>query len=308
MAPNPPVRRSVLIMPVHLPKFVEKAYLRGADAICLDLEDSVPSSEKEKARQSVKDALKVAGKGGSDVFVRINNEPKESVNPDLQASIWPGLTGILLPKAELGEAEEVDRTITRLESERGLRPRSIELGVMLETARAVEDAFEIAASNSRITFLGIGHEDLSLDLGIVPTMEGSELFYAKSKLIIAARAAGVVALGLPGTLADFTDLEGLRRSATKGRQMGFKGAFAIHPAQIPILNEVFSPVAGEVEDAERIVELYETAASSGLGASQYKGKMVDKPVYERAKGLLSLSRSIQDREKTRRLAAETPRA
>lgn len=289
-------------MPVHIPRFVEKAHLRGADAICLDLEDSVPQSEKEVARNSVKGAIPTAGKGGSDVIVRINSRPTDVVVADIQASVWPGLTGILIPKVESAQdVLNIDSLVTRLETERGIAKGSLELGVIVETARGVVNAYEIATASQRITTIGVGDEDLTLDLGINPSIDGEELSYVKSNIIIIARAAGITPLGLAGTLADFSDLEGLRRSALKARKIGFKGASGIHPAQIPIMNEVFSPADEDVNRAKRVVEAFEKSVSEGKAAVQLDGKMVDIPVYERAKKTVEWADIIQKMERKRKM-------
>lgn len=298
---KPIVRRSTLIMPVHIPRFVEKAHLRGADAICLDLEDSVPPSEKDLARNSVMAAIPLAGKGGSDVLVRINSQPADARTADIRASVWPGLTGILIPKAESArDVLNVESLVTSLENERGIAKGSVELGVIVETARGVVNALEIATASERITTIGVGDEDLTLDLGINPSIDGEELSYVKSNIIIIARAAGIIPLGLAGTLSDFSDLEGLRRSALKARKIGFKGASGIHPAQIAIMNEVFSPATDDVNRAKRIVEAFQKSLSEGKAAVQLDGKMVDIPVYERAKKTVEWADLVQKVESSRR--------
>ncbi|RMF88695.1 MAG: CoA ester lyase, partial [Nitrospinota bacterium] len=205
------VRRSNLIMPVNQRRFVEKAYQRGADAITLDLEDSVPVAEKERARGLIKEAIPLVARGGADVLVRIN---KPMAAEDLDAAIHPGLQGIAYPKAETAEEiAEIDQIIGKLEAERGIPPGTVQLAVSVETALGILNAWEIARASSRIVSLQVGPEDLAYDLGIEATVEGKELLHAKSHIILVARAAGIVPLGLMGTLADFRDLEGLERSA-----------------------------------------------------------------------------------------------
>lgn len=281
-------------MPVTNSRLVEKAYLRGADAICLDMEDAVPQSQKEEARRVVKDAIASAGKGGMDVLVRINNTESLSMG-DLEACVWPGLSGLILPKIESSDrVNEIADKVKSLEISRGMKEGSVLFWVVIETAKGVKHAFEIAEScPERVTHIGVGDEDLSLELDIAPTTEGGELSYVKSKIIIAARAAGVTPLGLAGTLSDFADLEGLRSSAMKAKGMGFKGAMAIHPSQIPVLNEVFSPSPDQVAYSKRVVEAYQKAVAEGKGTIQLDGKMIDIPVYERAVKLQKLAQSIE---------------
>lgn len=287
------IRRSVLIMPANNRKFIEKAFSRGADAICLDLEDSVSSAMKNDARGGIREAIVVAGRGGSDVLARINNG-KDSIELDLQASIYPGLTGIVIPKVETAEeAKTISNIISRLERERNLPQNSVQIGVLVESARGFASLPEIAASTPRIVSIAIGHEDLCLDLGINPTTEGDELLYAKSKLVMVARVAGIAPMGLMGTLADFRDLEGLKKSALRAKSLGFKGASCIHPAQVQILNEAFGPSTGEVERSRKIVEVYNKAQLEGSGSVQFEGKMVDAPVFERSKKTVEFAEEIE---------------
>jgi citrate lyase subunit beta/citryl-CoA lyase len=162
------------------------------------------------------------------------------------------------------------------------------------------NAYDILSSSPRVSFVAVGAEDLTLSLGISPSLEGDEVLYAKSKVIIDAGAAGVVPLGLPGTIADFSDLEGLRKSALKGKRMGFKGAFAIHPAQVPILNEAFTFSSEDIEQAARIAKAYESSLAQDKGAVQLDGKMIDAPVYERAIKLLSYNDAVKELENKKR--------
>ena len=289
-------------MPVNVPKLVEKAYLRGADCICLDLEDSVPFSEKVLARSFVRQSISSAGKGGRDVLVRINNSSKEALVEDLRASIWPGLAGLIIPKVESPElVAQIGEQVGLLERERGIPLQSIGFWVVVESSIGVKNVSDIASASKRIEFIGIGDEDLALDLGITPTTEGTEFTYVKSKVIIAARAAGITPLGLAGTLSDFRDLDGLRISALKAKNMGFKGAMAIHPTQIPILNEAFSPTAEQVSESREIVSLFDNANLEGRAAIQFQGKMIDVPVYERARKTLELAKVIEEIDSAKRV-------
>ena len=296
------IRRSALIMPVTNSRLVEKSYLRGADAICLDMEDSVPLNQKQEARRVVKESISTAGMGGMDVLVRINNTGSLTME-DLEASVWPGLSGLILPKIEsVDRVNEIADKTRELELARGMKDGSVLFWVVVETAKGVKNSFEIAEScPERISHIGVGDEDLSLELDITPTTEGGELSYVKSRIIIAARVAGITPLGLAGTLSDFADLEGLRRSATKAKGMGFKGAMAIHPSQVPILNEIFSPAPDIVAYSKRVIAAYEKALVEGKGTVQLEGKMIDNPVYERAIKVLKLSQSIESFEQKKRV-------
>ncbi|MFQ5896457.1 MAG: HpcH/HpaI aldolase/citrate lyase family protein, partial [Nitrospinota bacterium] len=206
------VRRSLLYMPANVPRFVESAWRRGADAIILDLEDSVAPSEKGRARSLVRDSIPLAARGASDVFVRVNNRP-ELLPEDLDASIWPGLAGVAFPKPE-GPEElcALDEAIGRLERERGLSPGSVEVYTSIESAATFLRAREIALATRRLSHIAISSEDLPRDLGLEPTVEGGEILFAKQYLIYVAREAEAQPLGLMGTMTRFDDLEALRES------------------------------------------------------------------------------------------------
>jgi citrate lyase subunit beta / citryl-CoA lyase len=290
------VRRSSLIMPVNQPRFVEKAYLRGADAIVLDLEDSVPPAEKGRARPMVKDAIPVAARGGADVFVRIN-KPVEMMVEDLDAAIHPGLTGLALPKVEsAAEIHMLDELTTFWEGRRSIPAGTIQFSVSVETARGVLRAEEIASASPRIASIGAGPEDLALDLGIEATVEGTELLYIKLRMIVVANAAGVLPMGLMGTLANYADLEGLARSAREAYRVGFRGAGLIHPLQVPICNEAYAPPPQQVEWSRRVIEAFEEGVARGTASVSVDGHMIDIPIVEKAHRLLARASAIAAKE------------
>lgn len=296
------VRRSALIMPVNVRKFVERAYQRGADAIVLDLEDSIPPAEKTSARQLVREAIELAGRGGSDVLVRIN-KPFELAVLDLDAAVWPGLTGIVFPKAESPiEVQIVDRLIAEREMARGLPVGSVQIALSVETALGVQHMAAIACASPRAVSLNLGSEDFTRDIGVEPTPDGAEQAYGKGMVIVAARLAGIQPHGLTSTLADYQDLEGLTRSVLQAKRMGFKGASCIHPAQVPILNEHFSPTREEVEYARRVVAVYEEAEAAGRASVGLDGKMIDIPIVERARTVLRRAEAIERLEARKREA------
>ena len=236
---NIPICRSTLILPVNIPRFVEKAYLRGADAIMLDLEDAVPLNEKESARTSVKDALLLAGRGGAEVFVRVNKDPS-LLSEDLTASVYPGLDGITLPKAESSkEVRDLEAQVANLERERGFNPGQIELDLLIETPRGILNLEEIARSSARVKSITLGPEDYCLELGVEPSGDGMELYYPLSKLVTTCKANGIMPMGLLGSIGGFRDLEGFERAASRARQIGCEGASCIHPGQVEVLNRIF---------------------------------------------------------------------
>jgi citrate lyase subunit beta/citryl-CoA lyase len=290
------VRRSVLILPVNVPKFVEKAYARGADAVELDLEDSVPLAEKATARALVRDALRHATKGGADVLVRIN-KPSVLAKQDLAASVWPGLNAIHFPKAESArELQTIDRLIGDLEVARGMPAGSVHLSVAVETALGLHNALAIALASPRITDIALGPEDYLLDIGVEPSKDGRELFYGKAKMIVVARLAGVQPLGTMGSIADYRDLDGWAASIRQARQMGYLGAACIHPAQVAPLNTHFSPTTAEVAAARKLVTAFEAAQADGRASVGVEGKMVDIPVAARAQRILTRATAIEAKE------------
>ncbi|MDP8922135.1 MAG: CoA ester lyase [Chloroflexota bacterium] len=297
-------RRSSLIMPVNVPKFVERAYTRGADAIVLDLEDSIPPAEKANARKHVREAIPVVGRGGADVLVRIN-KPFELAVPDLDAAVWEGLAGIAFPKVESPiEVQILDRLLAEREQARGLPVGSIQIALSIESALGVQHMAAIACASPRAVSLNLGPEDFTRDIGVEPTPEGAEQAYGKGMVIVAARMAGLQPQGLASTLADYADLDGLRRSALAAMRLGFKGASVIHPSQVPILNEAFSPAAAEVDYARRVVDVYEEAEAAGRASVGLDGKMIDVPVVERARTVLARAEAIARREERKRRALE----
>jgi citrate lyase subunit beta / citryl-CoA lyase len=296
------VRRSSLIMPVNVPAFVEKAHLRGADAIVLDLEDSVPPAEKERARMLVREAIPLAARGGADVSVRINR-PWELQEADLDAAIWPGLAGIAYPKPEtVEELQRADETIGRLERERGVPPGTVKISTSIESVAGFFNARAIAEATPRLVAIGLGSEDFTLDLEIEPTAEGTELLYGKLFMVLLARQTGLYPMGTMRSLADYRNLDGLRRAIRTARSVGYRGASCIHPSNVPPLNEGFSPTPDEVAYARRVIEVYEEAEAQGRASVGLDGKMIDVPVVERARRVLARAERIAAFEERKRAA------
>lgn len=296
------VQRSMLILPVHVRKFVEKVYLRGADAIVLDLEDAVPPSEKEKARGFVKQAVEIAAKGGADVFVRVNNEPS-LLEHDLQAAIQPGLHGIFLPKVETAEdVISVGAKIGQLEAARRLEPGAIRLTLHIESPAGLLKMQEIAAAGSRTESMSLGMDDYCFQLGVEPTEEGTEVFFPLSMLITVCKASGIMPLGVLGSLAKIRDMDSFEKAAQRGFKLGFVGTLCVHPDQVPIANRVYSPSDEQRQDALRIVEAFEDGIWSGRAAISLDDRMIDTPIYKRAKQTLDRARSIDELERRKATA------
>jgi citrate lyase subunit beta/citryl-CoA lyase len=297
-------RRSSLILPVNVPRFVEKAYRRGADAVVLDLEDSVPAQEKTSARALVREALAVAGRGGAEVLVRVNNDPALLAD-DIAAAVHPGLDGLAIPKAEsAAHIREIVARIEALERARGLAPGHLRLSLAVETPRGLLAVEEIATASDRIATMSIGVEDFCLELGVEPSADGLELMYPVARLVTVCKAVGVQPTGLVGSIAGFRDLATFERAAVRARQLGCEGAGCIHPDQVTVLNRVFTPDRVRVEHARRVVEVFEEGVRMGTASVNLDGAMVDVPVYRRAQVLLARARAVEEteRRKTEALA------
>jgi citrate lyase subunit beta/citryl-CoA lyase len=282
--PDLPAWRSMLFVPVTRDKFVSSAHTRGADAIILDLEDSVAETEKARARTLVAAAAVQVGKSGADVLVRINR-PWHHAFRDIEAAVGGGVAALMCPKVESPEhlcviAELLDT----LEAECGLEQGHTRLVALVETADAYFRVREIARATPRLVALSLGAEDFATSLGMEPIAE--TLQAPKQTIIIAARAAGILPLGFMGTVADFDDLDAFRATIRRSRKFGFVGASCIHPSQVPILNEEFGWSDAEVDRARRMVAAYDAAKTQGVGAVTFEGKMIDVPVVERAQALL----------------------
>ena len=292
-----PIWRSMLFVPVNVDKFVESAHTRGADAIILDLEDSILPKDKERACTLVPAAATKVARSGADVVVRINR-PWRLCLRDLEAVVSREVCALMLPKAESADhVRLVAEVLDELEAERGLPQGHTRLVPMIESASAFFRVQEIAASHARVVALTLGAEDFALSVGMVPEAEG--LFYPKQQIVIAARAAGVLPLGFIGTVADFKDLDAFRATVRRSRRVGFMGASVIHPSQIEILNAEFRPSPEEVQQARKVVAAFEAAAGGSQGAIEVDGKMVDIPVVERARGTLARHEAIEQRTKAR---------
>jgi len=282
--PDLPAWRSMLFVPVTRDKFVASAHTRGADAVILDLEDSVAESEKPRARTLVASAAEQVSRSGADVLVRINR-PWHQTFRDIEAVVGPGVAALMCPKVESPEhLGVIAELLDTLEAERGLPPGHTRLVALIETADAYFRVREIATATPRLDAISLGAEDFATALGMEPI--GETLQAPKQTIIIAARAAGILPLGFMGTVADFDDLAAFRATIRRSRKFGFTGASCIHPSQVPILNEEFGWSDAELDRARRMVAAYDAAKAQGLGAVAFEDKMIDVPVVERAEALI----------------------
>jgi citrate lyase subunit beta/citryl-CoA lyase len=282
------LRRTRLYLPGSEPKYYINAALHGPDAVILDLEDSVHQEEKDAARILVRNALRAVDFGPSERMVRINQLPMGL--EDLAEVVGETPEVILIPKVETPEqVKEVDRMIGEIKERNGII-RPIWLMPILESALGIENSFAVATASENVVALTIGLEDYTADLGVVKTVEGHESQYARSRVVNAARAAGVQAID--SVYSDVADMDGLRRWAEASRAAGFEGMGCIHPGQIRVIHEAFRPSADEIEKARKVVTAFEEAQSKGLAVVNLGSKMIDPPVVQRALKLVERTKAM----------------
>ena len=297
-----PVWRSLMYVPVNVDKYVDKAHTRGADVIQLDVEDSVPPAEKEKARTLVEAAAKKVRRGGADVVVRINRPLALAVR-DLEHSICPDVDGIACTKVDsASHIKLLDELVTELEEKRGMTSGHTKFIAMVETADAFFRIHEIVRASPRIVATCIGGEDFALDNNMQPS--GEALFYPKQHMIIAANSASIMPIGFIDSVAGFGDWDKFRKMVRRSRDFGFMGAGCIHPGQVTIVNEEYTPTTEEVEYARKIIKLDKEAAAAGRGSWSLDGKMIDIPIIVRAQKLIKRYDAIKARESKTLAAAK----
>jgi citrate lyase subunit beta / citryl-CoA lyase len=304
------VRRSKLYVPANREKFLAKAWTRGADCIILDLEDAVAPADKASARKMVRDDIPIVRKGGAEVQVRINRDFEEE---DLDAVVIPGVTSLMIPKCEtVADIQRLDRLITELEKERGLPVGRIQFDLIFETARGIIRMEDIAEASPRIVSMTTGQADLSVDLGFTryPEFNFDQYYYPETKLLYAARAAGVQAHGMGAqNNADYVDVtagkEAMLKACRYAYRMGFMGTSAIHPAWVEAANEGFSPPAEEVSLARRVKKALDEAYAQGEGSVAVDGRMYDVANMKYVNYLLTRADAVEKRnaEKKAALAA-----
>jgi citrate lyase subunit beta/citryl-CoA lyase len=297
------------MVPITNQTCVADAWRRGADAVTLDLEDGVKANLKEEARARVRDAIKVVSQGGAEVFVRVN---KPFVQVDLEASVWPGLAGVVLPRVESpAEVEEAAGLLTSLESQRGIERGSLQLVLLLESARAVWDVRAIIQASPRVAQAGLDESDLAADLGIVPIPDHDPFVFARGRLVVEATAAGVQPVGVTypmGTHPAFPSPEDMLRIATDSKNLGFKGIICPHPSWVTPANTAFTPTESQVDYYTQVRHVFAQALAAGTAAVPFHGRMIDVPVDEWAKDVLAMAAACSARDTQKQAAAEKARA
>lgn len=278
-------RRSRLYLPGNTPKLFINAGLHRADGIILDLEDSVAPAKKDEARYLVRNALRANNFYGCERMVRINQGERGLADLDFVVPHYVNV--ILVPKCEDADnLLRIDQKVQSIKKAKGL-DYPVYLMPIIESAKGVIKAYEIAAASPNVVALAIGLEDYTADLGTQRTQEGSESFFARSMLVNAARAAGVQAID--SVFSDVADQEGLRRTVQVSKAMGFEGMGCIHPRQVPVIHDAFAPTDAEIEKAQKIVNAFHEAEQKGLGVVALGSKMIDPPVVKRAQKTIAMA-------------------
>lgn len=283
--------RSLAFLPGNTPNMLINGETLGADALILDLEDAVAPAQKDSARILVRNYLRTHRERKSTLVVRINATDTEYWLDDLRA-ILPERPDCVMPTKVNGEAmlRELSDAMEGIEKEYGLSYNVVPLLPLLETAMGIEKAFEIATFSDRIMGLALGGEDLTADLHCKRTKGGQEILYARTRVVCAARAAGIEVFDTPFT--DVDDLEGLQRDAAFAKSLGFGGKLVISPRHIDTVNEVFSPTEAEIAYAKEVLACIAEAKEQGKGVVSLYGKMIDAPIVARAKQVCEAAKAI----------------
>ena len=276
--------RSMLYVPATNARFVAKASERGADAIILDLEDSIPDSEKSTARDALANAVPQCRATKTDVLVRINQPMRKCVR-DIEAAVAAKADGVILPKAETAEHINcVSEILADAETEYDI-DQQLKMLVILEDPNAVLNAQAIIGANDRVIGAATGGEDLATALGAEAIPEALRL--PKLLVHMAAKAAGKYSFGLFASVADYSDKTLVADCVAEAKRHGFDGATCIHPSIVPLLNDGFRPSEIEIATAKRVIAALENAERDGVGAVSVDGRMIDKPIVDRARRLLA---------------------
>jgi citrate lyase subunit beta/citryl-CoA lyase len=274
--------RSLLFIPAQKDRWIAKAHTTGADAIILDLEDALPDDLKAATRRTVADSIRTVATSGRPCFVRVNAPDTGMLFEDIDAVTQPDLTGLVLSKIETpDDIRAIDAYLTELEQRRGIPKRQITLIVVAETARCMHFAYEICTASPRVgSIVGgtVPGGDINRALGFVWTREGLETLYVRSKILLAARAAG----------------NGLREHASFNRRLGYRGELIIHPSHVPVINEVYSPSREEIEYAEGVLEAMAAAERAGSAGIRFRGDLIDYAHVRSARDTLELANRFRE--------------
>jgi citrate lyase subunit beta / citryl-CoA lyase len=286
--------RTALFVPGNRPDRAEKTLASNADAVFIDLEDSVPIAEKEKSRPLVREILDK--NPGKRIYVRVNGLKTPYFKEDLESIVCNNLCGILLPKVESPEdIFVVDVLLTMLERKAGIKLGVLEVLSICESAKGLEEIYAIVSAkpeHHRVSIVGFGAADYTLDLGISMTREGKELDYPRSRIPVACRAAGIMPPLDSPWMVDLKDIDGLINHAKIAKSYGFMGKICIHPNQIQPCHDVFTPTVEEIAYAKKVIEAFTEAEHEGKAAIQLEGRFIDYPIVEKSRRICDLADAI----------------
>ena len=285
----------MLFVPGNKPSWMEKAIQFGPDAVILDLEDSVPDDEKVSSRRQVKEGVRILKSKGQPCYVRINGLATGLTFDDLEGVVSPELNGVSLPKVEsVDDIKVLDAYIECLERRIDIPVGTVEIQLVLETAKAMRNTYEIAISCPRIHGICLAAGpggDANRAIGYVWSKEGKETLFLRSKAVLDSRAAGIQYPMIISWL-NIRDLDGLEKDALLNRQLGFKGQVVIHPSHVSVVNKIFTPSVEEITYCKGLIDAVDEAETKGSGAVVYKGNMVDRAMVTTALEMLEFARSI----------------
>ncbi len=289
------LRRSMMYVPGNKPGLIKDCMIYGADSIMFDLEDSIALTEKDSARILVYHALTYMDWSGVETVVRVNGLNTPFGKEDVKWIVKARPDVIRLPKTECAQdVQEMEKAVAYWEAQYGYPQRSIKLMAAVETAQGVLNALSIAQSSPRLMGIALGAEDYVTDLHTTRSASGIELFFGRCQVLNAARAAQIACFDT--VYSDVDNDEGFRQEASLIHQLGFDGKSLIHPRQVSLLHEVYEPKAEDVQKAIRIIQAAEEARQKGSGVVSLNGKMVDKPIIERAQRTLRLAKATGRKE------------
>jgi len=284
------LRRTLLYVPGNNPAVLQDCIIYGCDCVVLDLEDAISIDEKDAARHLVAAALEQIDFEETLVSIRVNGTDTEYFDEDIEAIVPLKPDFIRIPKINCKEdVHYIDQRLSEVEKKHDLPIGTTKIEPMLETAKGIRNAFEIAEASPRVFSMSVGGEDLTADLGIKRTNTEEEMMFARSRVVFAAKAAGIHAIDT--IFGDINDEEGLLRSSRNAYMMGFSGKALINPRQVEGIHKGFMPDVEDLEKAKRIVDAFNEAQRKGLGVVAVNGRMVDAPVVKRSLDLLKLAKS-----------------
>lgn len=282
------MRRSLLFIPSNNPAMLQNTDIFGADSVIFDLEDAVNITEKDNARNLLYYYLNAHKDLPMEVVVRINGLDTKYHKEDLEKIVSDNIDTIMLPKATIEYVNELDKLLTEIESQKKMS-KKIKVLPIIELAISVLQVETIASLN-RVDGILLGAEDLTSDMEVLRTKQGTEIEYPRARVAMACKAYKIDAIDTPFT--DVTDNPGLRLDAQHAMQLGMNCKAAIHPNQLDTINEVFMPSQSQIVWASRVMKANEEANAKGLGVFSLDGKMVDKPVLDRARKILAKAKKF----------------